>query len=404
MNKILELRKERTALVKEAKAIVEKAEAEKRDLTEDEQKAYDGLMARIGTNKADETRHIQLNGLENELAPQEPIKPDPGVSTRTRKTVGRAFVESEQYKAMRKSGKYESDAFEIERRDIVSSDEGSAGDLIVPERVPGIITEPERAFRIRDLLAKATTTSNSIEFVRETLFTDNAAVVAESKEGSGGEVEKPESGLTFENDSVPVVTVAHWIPATRQVVADAPGLAAYINSRLIYGLKLEEEDQLLNQTGAPNIDGLINQAQAFNIALNADDTAIDIIRKGVLQARLAEYPVNGVVLHPTDFANIELLKDSTGRYIWVTVPEGGQMRLWRVPVVETTAITEGTFLLGAFGLGAQIWDRETVGIRISEHHADFFIKNMVAILCEERIALTVYRPQAFVTGSLTVGS
>jgi HK97 family phage major capsid protein len=62
---------------------------------------------------------------------------------------------------------------------------------------------------------------------------------------------------------------------------------------------------------------------------------------------------------------------------------------------------EGEFLTGAFGLGAQIWDREQANVRISEHHADYFTKNMLAILAEERIALTVYRPESFVKGVFT---
>jgi HK97 family phage major capsid protein len=75
-----------------------------------------------------------------------------------------------------------------------------------------------------------------------------------------------------------------------------------------------------------------------------------------------------------------------------------------VPVVESDSITEGYFLVGAFRLGAQIWDREGVSIRVSEHHASYFIQNLVAILAEERFALTVYRPEAFVYGAFSSSS
>jgi HK97 family phage major capsid protein len=210
--------------------------------------------------------------------------------------------------------------------------------------------------------------------------------------------------MRFDKESVSVVTIPHWIPASRQIIADAPQLADYINTRLIYGLKLEEEDQLLNGEGGGDIDGLLSNAQAFSEDTEDDDTPIDIIRRAILQAELANYPVSGVVMHPRDWANIELHKDSNNRYIWVQVTSGGQLRLWRVPVVPTQSIAEDTFLIGAFSLGAQIWDRESASIRLSEHHSDYFTKNMVAILCEERLALTIYRPQAFVTGSLTIGS
>lgn len=398
MQKILDLRKERTALINEAEAVIKKVEAEKRDITPEEIKAYDAIMAKIDANIAEEARYSKLYEVKSGL---EPIKPEP--HAKVAKNIGEAFVNSPQYLEMRKAGRWESDAFVFETRDILSSDAASGGALVVPQRVPGIIAEPERAFRIRDLLPKGTTTSNLVEFVREKTFTSAAAVVAESKEGT--EVAKPESAIEFEKAEAPVVTIAHWVPVTRQIIADAPALADYINTRLIYGLKLEEEDELLNGDGTSgHIDGLLNQAQSLNVTLDPTDTAIDIIRKAILQARLAEYPVTGIVLNPSDWAKIELQKDEQGRYLWVTVPEGGVPRLWRVPVVETAAMPEGYFLVGAFSLGAQLWDREQVTVRVSEHHSDFFIKNLVAILCEERIALAVYRPNAFVTGTFVVGS
>lgn len=395
--KILELRQERTKTLDKCEEIRKKAEAEKRHLTEEEDGEWKKLMEEVRHNKAEETRLIEFHGLQDEMRSNEPIKPT--VKGRA-KSIGQAFVESRQYQDMIKSGRYESDAFET--REVISGDAASAADLVVPQRVPGIIYEPEQPLRIRDLLAKGRTTSNSIEYVRETLYTSAAASVAESTEAS--EVSKPESTLRFEKESVSVVTLAHWIPASRQIVADAPQLADYINTRLIYGLKLEEEDQLLNGEGGGDLDGLLNNAQAFSEDTEDTDTAIDIIRRAILQVELANYPVSGVILHPRDWANIELRKDAENRYIWVQVTNGGQLRLWRVPVVTTVSIAEDTFLIGAFSLGAQIWDREAPKIRISEHHESFFVKNMVAILCEERLALTIYRPQSLVTGSLTVGS
>jgi HK97 family phage major capsid protein len=397
LEKVLELRQERTRLVKECEDIRQKAEAEKRYMSEDEQKAFDAKMGEVRQNRDEETRLIELHEAKGSIQPIEPNKPVPG---NARKSIGQAFIESRQYQDMIKSGRFESDAFET--REIISSDDASAGGLVVAQRVPGIVAEPEQQLRIRDLLAKGRTTSNSIEYVRETVYTSAAAAVAESKKEA--ESEKAESTIRTEKESVSVVTLAHWIPASRQIVADAPQLADYINTRLLYGLKLEEEDQLLNGEGGGDIDGLLSNAQAFSEDTEDDDTPIDIIRRAILQAELANYPVSGVVMHPRDWANIELHKDSNNRYIWVQVTSGGQLRLWRVPVVPTQSIAEDTFLIGAFSLGAQIWDRESASIRLSEHHSDYFTKNMVAILCEERLALTIYRPQAFVTGSLTIGS
>jgi HK97 family phage major capsid protein len=313
------------------------------------------------------------------------------------KSIGRQFIESKAYKDIIQSGNYESSRFEV--KEIISSNLSSAGDLIVPERVPGIVAAPEQALRIRNLLAPGNTTSNAIEYIEETLFTNAAAAVAESVQGSV--VNKPESTLRFDKKVASVGTYAHWIPASRQVIADAPQLQSYINERLTYGLKLVEDGVLA--------DALIDAATAYDETLETTlgveaVSRIDKIRVAILQARQAQYPVSGIVINPVDWAAMELLKDTQERYIWVSVVDGGTARLWRVPVVESDAIEAGTFLTGAFRLGAQIWDREGVSVRVSEHHASYFIQNTVAILAEERFGLTIYRPQAFVYGSFSSGS
>ena len=133
-------------------------------------------------------------------------------------------------------------------------------------------------------------------------------------------------------------------------------------------------------------------------------TMLDWVRKSITKAIIAGYPSTGIILHPSDWEAIELSKSTDGQYIWVNVPDGGVSRLWRVPVVQSTALVESEFLVGAFGLGAQLWDREQANVRVSEHHSDYFAKNMLAILAEERLAMTVYRPESFVKGDFTVAS
>lgn len=348
----------------------------------------DELKARL------DARDRRIEALELKLGRRDVLAPFG--SSYGQKAIGHAFVESRQYRDMMARRVWTSDPYEV--KELLSSYSDSGGDLIVPQRVPGIIGLPQVELRIRDLLPGGTTKSNEVEYMREESFDNQAAVVQESKEGA--EVAKPESSLTFKSEKAAVVTIAHWVPATRQVVADADELASFINNRLLYGLKVVEEQQLLNGTGKDELEGLITQATPFDDGLRGEgDTQLDTLRRAILQVRLSGYPARGIVLHPQDWADIELLKDSELRYIWGSVTEGGVTRSWRVPVVESEAIGEGTFLVGAFGIGAQIWDRQQASVRISEHHGDFFTKNMVAILCEERLALAVYRPSAFVYGS-----
>lgn len=268
------------------------------------------------------------------------------------------------------------------------------------ERVQGIVQPPEQRLFVRDLLNWGKTSSNSIEFVRESGFTNNANVVSENP--SGG---KPESEIALELDSVAVATIAHWVHASKQVLDDVSMLRAHIDGRLRYGLKLKEEAQLLKGSGVGlNIDGIYTQAQqALTMGVApTSETAIDRLRIAMLQAQLAEYTADGIVLNPIDWATIELLKDSQNRYLLANPQALTTPTMWGLPVVSTTSMDKGEYLVGAFRMGAQGWDREEINVTVSTEDRDNFIKNMVTILCEERIGLTVYRPEAFVKGDFDI--
>lgn len=342
----------------------------------------------------------QMRELENVVAQPR--------GARTTKTPGQRFIESAQYRQAVENNLPRSDRFEFEgsffagraRMDL-STTPAEGGALIDPQRVAGIISAPERQMTIRDLLDVQPTVSGSIEYVEETGFTNAADTVAEK-------ASKPESDIDFALRTAPVQTIAHHVIATRQILADATQLRAHVDTRLAYGVQVAEEAQLIYGSGvSPDLQGIATHASVQTYVQGTDDAAetkIDAIRRGILRARRAEYPVTGIVLHPDDWAAIELTKDNDGRYIWVQVPEGGVMRLWRVPITDTTAIDVGDALLGAYSLGATLWDREQSAIRLSEHHGTVFLTNQVVILGEERVALTIYRPEAFVLVTLDSAS
>ncbi len=316
--------------------------------------------------------------------------------------VGDIVVASEKFKSTDVSGAWRgSIRVGMERADITSGDTTvgagrSAGTSLVPgQRVPGIIAPPNRQLTIRDLIAPGQTSAASVEFVKETGFTNSAAPVAEG-------TQKPKSDLTFDMETTPVRTLAHIFKASRQILDDAPGLASYINARGTYGLKFVEEGQLLNGDGTgQNLHGILPQASAFAPAFTPEnETAIDRLRLAILQVILAEYPASGFVLHPTDWTKIELTKDLGGNYIVGNAQSPIGPSLWNLPVVQTQAISAGKFLTGAFNLGAQIFDRMGVEVLLSSENDKDFENNMFTIRIEERLALAVYRPEAFVTGDV----
>jgi HK97 family phage major capsid protein len=318
------------------------------------------------------------------------------------KSLGQLVIESEAYKAgnltgsSRASIKVSADRAAITTANTTVGTGRSPGTSLVPgARVPGIFGLPERQLTIRDLLLPGQTSSNNVEYVKETGYTNNAAPVAET-------TAKPYSDITFDMASAPVRTLAHLFKASRQILDDAPALRSYIDGRARYGLRFVEENQLLNGSGTgQNIAGLVPQATAFAPAFTPEaPTGIDRLRLAVLQVVLAEYPATAFVLNPIDWAKIELTKDAGENYI-IGNPQGSLTpTLWNLPVVSTQAMASGQFLTGAFSYAAQIFDRMDIEVLLSSENVDDFEKNMFTIRAEERLALAVYRPEAFVTGAV----
>lgn len=322
-----------------------------------------------------------------------------GRTQQERDDIGELFVKSKQWTdfvARGASVKGSSDAFKVKA---ITSITGSGGSGIWSDRLPGVIEEPLRPLSIRSLLPVARTSTNLIEWIRENVFTSNADVVSEG-------TQKPESNITYERKNTPVVTIAHFIMATRQVLADFPMLASLINGRLRIGLAIAEENEILLGDGTgEHLLGLIPQATDYDTSLNrSGDTMIDVIRHAMLQVTLAFYPSTGIVMSPTDWHNLELTKDNENRYLMASPASRTPPMLWGLPVVPSHAMTQGGFLVGAFALAATLWDREDASVAVSTEDRDNFVKNMVTILCEERIALTVERPRAFVYGNFPIGS
>lgn len=360
---------------------------------ENNEKGLEGLKEKVDEALA------SMNDAKSRLDELEQKAARRGGGEQMEKSIAQQLMELDAFKSFAadpRSGKSAYLSVKATITSATSNAAGSAGALVTEHRLPGILTPPQTILTLRDLLAPGTTSSNAITYVRETGFTNNAA--PQAKEGD----KKAQSDLQFADETTPVKTIAHFVKASRQILDDAPMLESYINGRLTYGLKLKEDRMLLNGDGsAGGLTGLMTKATSFaDPASLAKYTIIDQLRLALLQVVLAEYPSNGFVLNPIDWAKIELEKDTQGRNIIGNPQSLAQPTLWGVPVVQTQAMTAGQFLTGAFSLGAQIFDRQQSGVAVSTENEDDFVKNLVTILCEERLALAIYRPESFVKGSL----
>lgn len=220
-------------------------------------------------------------------------------------------------------------------------------------------------------------------------------LIAATPEGT----KKPDGDITMTLRNSTIKTIAKGLPITRQIMEDAPRLRSYVDGRLMEGLMMNEDWHLLYGSGAGDeLQGMMTHPNVQSYSWSAGevgDTKYDALRRAMTKARLAEYACTGVILHPNDVEDLELIKSTTQGYMMVLAD--GQV--WRVPYVETTAIEEGDFLTGNFQLAVELFDREQASVRMSEHHGDFFMRNMVQLLIEERLGLAYYRPEAMVVGS-----
>ncbi|MEB7559172.1 phage major capsid protein [Kluyvera cryocrescens] len=341
-------------------------------------------------NEANKTLKASLGELEQHVA-QMPVHN----AAKVIETVGHQVVSSEALKAFTAS---------VEGNKRLSIPVNAAllsvnipGQIVAPDRLPGIDAQPKQRLFIRDLIAPGLTESNTIYWVQQTGFTNNAKVVPEN-------TTKPYSDIAFAEKITPVRTIAHLFKAAKQILDDMPQLQSTIDAELRYGLKYVEEQEILfgDGTGA-HLDGIVPQASAYAAAFSVEQqNGIDDLRLAMLQAQLARFPASGHVLHFTDWAKIELSKDTLGRYILANPAALTGPTLWGLPVVATEAAAFlGKFLTGAFNAGAQIFDREDANVVISTENADDFEKNMISIRCEERLALAVKRPEAFIYGTFT---
>jgi len=316
------------------------------------------------------------------------------------KSLGRIFTESDEYKDALGDGNIgQGLRCGVETKATFDTDATGLDSTV--NYLPGIIEIEQQRLTIRNLLATGETSMNAVPYVTENSFNNAADVVAEG-------AEKPEATFDTAPASAPVKKIAVRAKVTEEMWADFPSLRSYIDGRMRFMVGSKEEQQLLNGSGVgAEILGIRNVAGIQSQAKGAD-TIPDAVFKAITKVRtIGFFEPDGFVVHPNDWQRLKLLKDDNNQYYGggpFTGAYGNQMmnveRFWGLPTVITTAITEGTALVGAFRLGGQIFDRMGIRMDSTNSNEDDFNKNLISMRVEERLALAVYRALAFceVTG------
>ena len=245
-------------------------------------------------------------------------------------------------------------------------------------------------------------TTNSVSYIREQSFTNNAAAVAEG-------TAKPESAIVMENKIANVATIAHWIRISKQLMDDATALAAYIDARMAYGLEIAIDKQLVNGTGGTSLDGFFHVGSYTPHGLTGkkedSDTVLDLIRYCKAAIEVSGYVPNKLFLNPMDFSMIQGLKNQQGDYLMgPPTQDANSVRPWGLQVVCSSAITQGNFMVADTRMGASIFNRQGTTIEMFDQDANNVTENLITIRAEARLAFAVERTQCFVGGKLGFGA
>lgn len=367
---------------KEVKARLEKAENLPAELKEAIDKA---LVNFKGVSDTVTNLEQQIKGLEDGVEQKQ-------LAT---KSWGQQFIEGSAFKSASENGSLSAKRTTVSH-EIKQVNSAAAGGLIRSLRENDVVNLLRERRVVRDLLRTVPVSTSSIDYVVQTTRTNAAAPVAES-------AAKPYSDYAWGQATVVVRTLAHLAKITRQAMDDAPRLMGELDSEMRYGLGFVEERQFLYGTGVgQNLHGIMPQATPFAVpagfATRTGVTKIDVLRVAMLQNSVALLPADGIVLNEIDWADIELTKTTEGAYLFANPQGSVDARMWTLPVVATPAINAGEFLVGAFQMGATIYDRMAVEVLISTENVDDFEKNLATMRAEERVAIAVKRPQAFTKG------
>ncbi len=274
---------------------------------------------------------------------------------------------------------------------------GSTNVVIPPTRLAGIYANPLRPVHIREYIKTGETESNQIYFNKESAYTDGTGVTAEGASAT-------QSDFTITGAQVQVRKLNTYLTISKEMMEDADFVDSYINDRVVKRLLTAEDQQLMYGTNvSPQMDGLTTEAQPVEppkTGIGSSINYFDVLHGAVTQGQTQYYSPNTIFVHPTDYNTMALARDNYGRY------QFGDAAILGMPlvangavIVKNTAITQGYFLVGDMDMGAQLFTRNEIEVTFSNQHIDNFVRGFITVLVEERIALVIYRANAFIYGN-----
>jgi HK97 family phage major capsid protein len=257
---------------------------------------------------------------------------------------------------------------------------------------PQVYALPNRKVHVRSLLPVGTISTGLFTFPKET---SGEGDVAPQTQGST----KSQLDFDITMTDAPAQYIAGFVRISRQMLDDVPAMTSFLQARLLEKYLLAEDAQLLNGSGtAPNLTGLTINAASPTGAATVD---VEQLVQAIAQVSATNYSANGILINPTDWANIMNTKNTNAAYSLpgsTVVTTDGSLTIAGVPVFQSTAIAADKFLVGDWAMGAQIMQNQGISVQFSEFDSDNFQKNLITVRVEARIAFPIYYNNAFVYG------
>lgn len=325
------------------------------------------------------------------------------------KTAGDMVVDTDHFKAFR-DGSAQKARVELsetfDKKSATNPITTPTGGVVQAYRRPGILPGAFRPLTIEGLFPSLPVTTNAFEYVqeKEAENVNGAAFVAEG-------AQKPFGSTAFETKTGTIKTIAHLARVSKQLMADAPALVAYINQRLIYGIDLVVEDQLVTGDGSgQKLSGILHTGNYTDHGvtqlkqLPKNPTTFDLILLAKSKVEQAFFRPNVILLNPSDWSAMLMEKNASGDYYLGHPASVAPKTLWGLPVWTTPAIAAGKFLVGDFNQAATLWTRQGMTVEMFEQDSDNVQKNLVTIRAERRLGFGVERVKAMCGGTLTIPS
>lgn len=261
---------------------------------------------------------------------------------------------------------------------------------VQPQRDAGLYENPRRSLRLLDVLRRMPVNSNVFEFHRLSGYANLAAF----QTSEGAPKQRTRVGAALERVQIP--TIAHYEKASKQLLDDAPMLAAQLDDLLRFGVLSKFEAEIVNGNGVPGeIDGLLSVGTPFTpIAAYPADR----ISEAMSYMETLGWMASAVLLHPNDWHSIRTERGNDEQYVAGGWTSPAAPSVWNTPVVATPSLTEGTAIV-LDGSQIMILDRMQPAVMVGQEGTDM-TDNLVTLLAEIRAGLAIMSPTAVQVFSL----